>query len=54
VVAGVGNEQTAGDDKTAKRERKAKAASSPDEVANRRVKPEPVNGAIATTSASGS
>src|SRR5262245_21763684 len=34
VVAGVGNEQTAGDDKTTKRERKAKAASSPDEAAN--------------------
>ena len=54
VVAGAGNEQNTRDDGATKRERKAKAASSPDEVANRRAKPEPVNGAIATTSASGS
>ncbi len=54
VVAGAGNEQTAGDDRTAKRERKSKDASPRDGVTSQRVKPEPVNGAIATTSASGS
>ena len=54
VVAGAGNEQNNGDDRAPKRERKPKAASPPEEVASRRVKPEPVNGAIATTSVSGS
>ena len=54
VIAGAGNEQNTGDDRRTKRERKTKAASSSDEVASRRVKPELVNGAIAQTSASGS
>ena len=54
VVAGAGNEQTSAEEMSPKRERKSKAVSPPDEVASRRVKPEPVNGAIATTSASGS
>ena len=54
VVAGTRSEQNAGDDGPPKRERKPKAASSPDQVASRRVKPEPVNGAIAQTALSGS
>jgi hypothetical protein len=54
VVAGTRSEQNAGEDGPPKRERKAKVANSPDEVASRRVKPEPVNGAIAQTALSGS
>jgi|SRR6266545_4999911 len=54
VVAGTRNEQNSGDDRATKRERKAKAASPRGDVTSQRVKPEPVNGAIATTSASGS
>jgi len=54
VVAGTRNEQNSGDDRSTKRERKAKAASPKGNVKSQRVKPEPVNGAIATTSASGS
>jgi hypothetical protein len=54
VVAGAGNEQASAEGMSPKRERKSKAVSPPDEVASRRVKPEPVNGAVATTSASGS
>jgi len=49
VVAGTRNEQSSGDDRQAKRERKAKAPSTPDDGSPRRVKPEPVNGAIAQT-----
>jgi hypothetical protein len=54
LVAGTRNEQKGGDDRTTKRERKSKEASPRDGVTSQRVKPEPVNGAIATTSASGS
>ena len=54
MVAGTRNEQNSGDDRATKRERKAKAASPRGDVTSQRVKPEPVNGAIATTSASGS
>jgi hypothetical protein len=54
VVAGTRNEQSSGDDGATKRERKTKAASPRDGVTSQRVKPEPVNSAIATTSASGS
>jgi len=54
VVAGAGNEQTIAEEMSPKRERRSKAVSPPDEVASRRVKPEPVNGAVATTSVSGS
>src|SRR5262245_24871571 len=54
VVAGTRNEQSSRDDGATKRERKTKAASPRDGVTSQRVKPEPVNGAIATTSASGS
>ena len=54
VVAGVGNEQTAGDDGAKKRERKPKTTSPQEDGLSRRGKPEPVNGAIATTSVSGS
>jgi hypothetical protein len=54
VVAGAGNEQTSAEEMSPKRERRSKAVSPPDEVASRRVKPEPVNGAVATTSVSGS
>jgi hypothetical protein len=54
VVAGTRNEQNRGDDRATKRERKAKAVSPRGDVTSQRVKPEPVNGAIATTSASGS
>jgi hypothetical protein len=52
VVAGTRNEQNSGDDRATKRERKAKAASPRDGVMSQRVKPEPVNGTIATTSVS--
>jgi len=54
VVAGAGNEQTTGDNGTTKRERKSKAASPRGDVTSQRVKPEPVKGAIATTSVFGS
>ena|SRR5215831_16451421 len=54
VVAGAGNEQTSAEEMSPKRERKAKAPSPRGDVTSQRVKPEPVNGAIATTSASGS
>ena len=54
LVAGAGNEQTAGDDRGTKRERKPKATSPQEDGLSRRGKPEPVNGAIAQTSASGS
>jgi hypothetical protein len=54
VVAGAGNEQNSGDDRATKRERKPKAASPQEDGLSRRGKPEPVNGAIATTSVSGS
>jgi hypothetical protein len=54
VVAGTRNEQNAGDNKPTKRDRKPKASSGSDDGATRRVKVEPVNGAIAATSVSGS
>jgi hypothetical protein len=54
LVAGAGNEQTIGDDGAKKRERKPKATSPQEDGLSRRGKPEPVNGAIATTSVSGS
>ena len=54
VVAGTRTEQNSRDDRATKRERKAKAPSPRGDVTSQRVKPEPVNGAIATTSASGS
>ena len=54
VVAGTRNEQSTGDDRQVKRERKAKAPSPPDDGSLRRVKPEPANGAIAQTALPGS
>lgn len=54
VIAGTRNEQKIADDMPPKRDRKSKAPSAPDDVPTRRVKPETVNGAIATTSLSGS
>lgn len=54
VVAGTRNEQSAGDDRTTKRDRRPKAPSAPDDGSPRRVKPESANGAIAATSVSGS
>jgi hypothetical protein len=54
VIAGTRNEQIAGDDRQAKRERKAKAPSTPDDGSPRRAKPEPANGAIAQTASPGS
>lgn len=54
VVTGTRNEQKGGDDKATKRERKGKTPSPQEDGLSRRGKPEPVNGAIATTSVSGS
>jgi len=54
VVAGTRNEQKTGYDRASKRERKPKVPIAPDDGLSRRVKPEPVNGAVATTSVSGS
>jgi hypothetical protein len=54
VVAGTRIEQNTGNDGPPKRERKVKAPSAPDDVANRRVKPEPGTGTIAQTASPGS
>jgi hypothetical protein len=54
VIAGTRNEQSAGDNRPTKRDRKPKAPSAPDDGSTRRVKAEPGNSAIAATSVSGS
>jgi|RhiMetdeSRZDD1v2_1073273.scaffolds.fasta_scaffold544473_2 hypothetical protein len=53
VIAGTRTEQKIAEETPPKRDRKPKAASPPEDVPSRRVKPETVNGAVAATSVSG-
>jgi len=53
VVAGTRTEQKIAEEAPPKRDRKPKTPSPPEDVPSRRVRPEPVNGAVAATSVSG-